>query len=85
MVNNLTGRLRYSLDHCPILDTAIAAQLLRNGKYESADLESTRLVSREASDRWRTPTLINISGDFTAAEFAAAPKIQSRLKLRNTA
>ena len=52
----------------------MAAQLLRNGKYERANRKSTRLVSKEAPDRWRTPTATptNISCDFTEAEFAAA-------------
>ena len=51
--------------YCPAPTSAIAEQLLRNGKY--------KIVSKEASDRWRTPTAtpVNISGDFTTAEFAA--------------
>ena len=52
-------------------------QLLRNGKYECTDSESTRLVSKEVSYRWRTPTAapINISDDFIAPEFAAALQV----------
>jgi len=71
-VNNLTGRSRHSPRHCPVPANAIAAQLLRNGKYEGADRESSRLVSKEVSDLWRAPPPINISGDFTTAEIAAA-------------
>ena len=59
--------------HCPDPTNAIAVQLPRNGKYEKADRESTRLISKEVSDRWTlTATPANIFGDFTAAEFAAA-------------
>ena len=41
-------------------------------KYGDADRKSNRRVSKEVLDRRRTATLINISGDCTAAEFAAA-------------
>ena len=75
IVNNLTGRSRHSPRHCPISANAIASQLIRNGKYEGADRESSRLVSKEVSDLWRvpTPSSADISSEsFTAVEFAAA-------------
>ena len=56
--------------HLSVPAKAMAAQLLRKRKYEGADSESIRLLSR-IKRSWRTPT-VNISGDFTAAEFAAA-------------
>ena len=58
----------------PVPANAIAAQLLRVGKYKDADFKSTRLITKKVLDRWKTPTVtpVNISGDFTAAEFAAA-------------
>ena len=72
------------LHHCPVPANVIAAQLLRNEKYERANRETSR-QSKEVSCRWRTPktTPVNISDDFTAAEFAAALQIQSRIKLRD--
>ena len=58
----------------PVSANAVAAQLLRNGKCKGVDRESTRLVSKEVTYRWKTTTAtpVDISGDFTAAEFAAA-------------
>ena len=73
-LNNLTGRSRHSPRHCPVSADAIASQLVRNGKYEAADLKSSRLVSQEMSDLWwaTTPDPINISGTFSQKEFTAA-------------
>ena len=73
-INNLTGRSRYSPCNCPVSAHAIAAQLVRNGKYESVDRESSRLISQEVSDRWRAliPSPVFLSGDFSSREFAAA-------------
>ena len=73
-MNNLTGRSRHSPRHCPILADSIASQLVRNGKYESVDRKSSRLVSQEVSDFWRatTPDPVNISDNFSQREFAAA-------------
>ena len=48
--NNLTGRLRHYLRHCPILADAIASQLVRNGRYETVDPKSSQLVSQKVSD-----------------------------------
>ena len=60
--------------NCPVSANAIAAQLVRNGKYEGVDRESSRLISQEVSDRWRAliPSPVNLSGDFSSREFAAA-------------
>ena len=49
-INNLTGRLRHSPRNCPVSANAIAAQLVKNGKYEGVDRKSSRLISQEASD-----------------------------------
>ena len=53
---------------------AIALQLVRNGKYEGVDRESTYRVVKEVSDLWKvpTPTADNISGKFSSVEFATA-------------
>ena len=74
ILNNLTGRSRHSPRHCPISADAIASQLVRNGKYETVDCKSSRLVSQEVSDLWRatTPDAVNISDNFSQREFAAA-------------
>ena len=50
ILNNLTGRSRYSPRHCPISANAIASQLIRNGRYEAVNRKSSRLVSQELSD-----------------------------------
>ena len=72
-INNLTGRSRHSPRNCPVSANAIASQLVRNGKYESVDRESSRLISEEVSDHWRAliPSPVNLSGDFSSREFAA--------------
>ena len=44
ILNNLTGRSRHSPRHCPVSADAIASQLVRNGKYETVDRKSSRLV-----------------------------------------
>ena len=74
ILNNLTGRSRHSPRHCLISVDAIAPQLVRNGKYEAVDCKSSRLVSQEVSDLWRTttPDAVNISDNFSQREFAAA-------------
>ena len=45
IINNLTGRSRHGPRHCPVSANAIASQLVKNGKYEGIDRESSRLVS----------------------------------------
>ena len=70
ILNNLTGRSRHSPRHCPVSADAIASQLVRNGKYDAVDRNSSRLVFQEVSDLWRatTPDAVNISQrEFTAA------------------
>ena len=73
ILNNLIGRSRHSPRHCPVSADAIASQLVRNGKYETVDRKSSRLVSQEVSDIWRatTPDAVNISDTFLQREFAA--------------
>ena len=73
-INNLTGRSRHSPRNCPVSANAIAAQLVRNGKFEGVGRKSSRLISQEVSDLWRAliPSPLNLSGDFSSREFAAA-------------
>ena len=70
-MNNLTGRSQHSSRHYPVSANAIASQLIRNGKYETVDRKSSRLVSQEVSDLWRatTPDPVNISDIFSQREF----------------
>ena len=74
ILNNLTGRSRHSLCHCPVSADAIASQLVRNGKYKAVDRKSSQPVSQEVSDLWRatTPDPVNISGTFSQRKFTAA-------------
>ena len=60
--------------NCLVSANAIAAQLVRNGKYEGVDRESSPLISQEVSDHWRAliPSPVNLSGDFSSTDFAAA-------------
>ena len=76
ILNNLTGRSRRSPRHCAISANAIVSQLITNGRYEGIDRESSRLISQEVSDLWRTtPTSpVNIFESFTSQECAAALK-----------
>ena len=71
ILNNLTGRSRHSPRHCPVSADATASQLVRNGRYEDINRESSRLVSQEVPELWRTTSksLLNISGNFTSVEF----------------
>ena len=73
-MNNLTDRLQHSPRHCPVSADAIASQLVRNGKYETVDRKSSRLVFQEVSDLWwaTTPDAVNISDNFSQREFTAA-------------
>ena len=73
-LNNLTGRSRQSPRLCPVLANAIASQLVKNGKYEGANRETSQLVMQKLSDFWRAtaPGAENISEDFSPREFTAA-------------
>jgi len=53
---------------------SIATQLVKNGTYRTGDRESTRLVNKELSDRWKIPTPegYSISEPFRPEELAAA-------------
>ena len=72
-INNLTGRSQHSPRNCLVSANAIAAELVRNGKYKGVDRESSRLMSQEVPDRWRAliPSPVNLSGNFSFSEFAA--------------
>ena len=76
IINNLTGRSQHSPRNCPVSANAIAAQLVRNGKYKGVDRELFQLIFQEVSDRWRAliPSPVNLSGNFSPREFAAALK-----------
>ena len=73
-LNNHTGRLQQSPRQCPISANAIAGQLVKNGKYEGSNREISCSVMQELSDLWRATSsdAVNISGDFSPREFAAA-------------
>ena len=84
ILNNLTGRSRYSPHHCPVSADAIPSQLVRNGKYEAVDRKSSRLVYQKVSDLWRaaTPDAVNISDNFWQREFAATLQHLNQVKLQ---
>ena len=68
--------------YCLVPTNAIAAQLLGNGKYEGANLKSTRLVSKEVLDRLRTPRAISIFWVILRQQnLQPLSKIQSQVKL----
>ena len=54
ILNNLTRRSRRSPRHCAVSAIAIAFQLIRNDRYEGIDRESSRLISQEVSDLWKS-------------------------------
>ena len=74
ILNNLTGRSRYSSRHCSISADAIASQLVRNGRNENVYRALPRLISQEVSGfcRATTSSLVNISGNFKSREFTVA-------------
>ena len=76
VLNNLTGRSQHSPCHCTVSASAVAPQLIRNGRYAGIDRESFRLISQEVSDLWKaTPTSpVNNSESFTSQEFATTLK-----------
>ena len=53
ILNNLTDRSRRSPCYCAVSANAIAFQLIRNGRHENIDRESSRLILQEVSDLWR--------------------------------
>ena len=61
-----TGRSRHSPRHCAISANAIASPLIRNGRHEGIDRESSRLISQKESDIWRATSTspVNISESF---------------------
>ena len=68
-LNNLSGRSRQFHRQCPVSANAIASQLVKNGKYESANREISRFVMQDLSDLWRATAgdAANNSGDFSPA------------------
>ena len=73
-LNILTGRSRQSSHQCPVSANAIACQLVKIGKHEGANREISRSVMQELPDlrRATAPDAVNISGDCSPREFAAA-------------
>jgi len=67
-INKLSGRSGRSFHQCPVSANSIATQLVMNG-----DRESTRLVNKELSDRWKISTSEghSISESFRPEELAA--------------
>ena len=65
---------RQSPRQCPISANAIASQLVKSGKYEGVNREIVRSVMQELSDLWRatTPDVVNVFGNFSPREIAAA-------------
>ena len=43
--------------HFPVLDDAVASQLIKNGKYEALDSKPSWLVAQKVSVLWKTTTL----------------------------
>ena len=74
ILNNLAGRLLHSPRHCTVSASAIAFQLVRNGRYEDVNRASSRLISQEVSDLWRATISrpVNISENFTSRKFTIA-------------
>ena len=62
------------LRQCPVSVSAIASQVVKNGKYEGANREISRFVMQEMHDFWRAtaPDAVNIFRDLSPREFAAA-------------
>jgi len=55
-INKLTDRSGRSFHQNPVSANSIATQLVKNGAHRTGDRESTRLVNKELSDRWKIPT-----------------------------
>ena len=74
ILNNLSGRSLHSSRHCPVSADAIACQLVRNGRSDDVNRESSRFVSQEVSDLWKAAisSPVNISGIFVSREFTVA-------------
>ena len=67
-INQLSGRSTPP-PKCPVTANAIAAQLLKNGRFPDADKEFARSTSHEVSSLSRAASVnANLSGDFTPAE-----------------
>jgi len=73
-INKLTGRSGRSFRLCPVSANSIASQLVKNEAHRTGGHESTRLINKELSDRWKIPTPEghSISEPFRPEEFAAA-------------
>ena len=73
-INKLTGRSGHSLCQCPVLAKSITMRLVKNVAHRIRYRESTRLINKELSDRWKvsTPEVHSISEPFRAEELAAA-------------
>ena len=63
----------------------MTSQMVKNGKYEGANREISRFVMQELSDFWKAtaPNAVNISGDFSPRDFAAAFHHLKQVRLRD--
>jgi len=73
-INKVTGRSGRSFHQCPVSAKSITSQLATNGAHKTGHRESTRLVNKELSDLWKTPTPEghSITKPFRPEELAAA-------------
>jgi len=73
-MNKLTGRSGRSFRQCPVSETSITSQIVKNGAHRTMDCVSTRLVNKELSDLWKIPTPEghSISEPFRLEELDAA-------------
>ena len=73
-INKLTGQASKPMP-CPITASAIAAQLINNGRFPDMDKAFTRKISGELEDLSRVPSDdTNLLGDFTSGEIKMAIK-----------
>ena len=72
-INKLTGMSR-THSRCPVTATAIASQLLNNGRFPDADRDFARWTSREVTSLSGATADANLSSDFTVEELEAAIK-----------
>ena len=73
-INKLTCRSGRSFHPCPVSANSIATQPVKNWAHRTGDRQSTRLVNKELSDRWKIPTPEghSIFEPFRPEELAAA-------------
>jgi len=77
-INKLAGRFGRSSLQCPVAANSIASQVVKNGAHKTGGRESTRLVNKELSDRWKIPIPEghSISKPFKLEELAALRRLK---------